>query len=303
MQPLLECVPNFSEGKNAEVVETLVREMSTVAGVSCLAHELDPAHHRCVITLAGDPAAVADAAFHGLRKAIGLIDLTKHSGEHRRMGAMDVCPFVPLGSADMELAVATAKQIGARIGEELAVPVFLYAKAAQREDRRILGNVRNKQFEGLQDLVGSDPDFAPDFGPDRLHPTAGAVGVGARTFLIAYNINLQTSDVAVAKAISKAVRERDGGLARVQAMGFFLDDRGVAQVSMNLLDYSVTSIRRVFDEVARLATEAGVGIEESELVGLVPEAALDSSTAAHIQLRGFDPDQQVVEARLKAAGI
>lgn len=303
MQPLLECVPNFSEGKNAEVVEALVREMSAVTGVNCLAHELDPAHHRCVITLAGDPSAVADAAFHGLRKAISLIDLTGHSGEHRRMGAMDVCPFVPLGSADMDLAVATAKQVGARIGEELAVPVFLYAKAAQREDRRILGNIRNKQFEGLQDLVGTDPDFTPDFGPDRLHPTAGAVGVGARTFLIAYNINLQTADVDVAKAISKAVRERDGGLARVQAMGFFLDDRGVAQVSMNLLDYSVTSIRRVFDEVARLATEAGVGIEESELVGLVPEAALDSSTATHIQLQGFDPDQQVVEARLKAAGI
>lgn len=303
MQPLLECVPNFSEGKNAELVETLVREMTGIAGVNCLAHELDAAHHRCVITLAGEPSAVADAAFHGLRQAIDLIDLTRHRGEHRRMGAMDVCPFVPLGTADMDLAVETARQVGARIGDELAIPVFLYAKAAQREDRRILGNIRNKQFEGLQDLVGQDPDYTPDFGPDRLHPTAGAVGVGARTFLIAYNVNLQTTDVDVAKAISKAVRERDGGLARVQAMGFFLDDRNMAQVSMNLLDYGVTAIRTVFDEVARLATEAGVGIEESELVGLVPQAALDSATAEHIQLRGFDPELQVVEARLKAAGI
>lgn len=303
MQPLLECVPNFSEGKDAGVVDSLVAEMAGVSGVSCLAHELDAAHHRCVVTLAGDPPAVAEAAFRGLRKAIDLIDLTRHQGEHRRMGAMDVCPFVPLGSADMELAVATAKSVGARIGEELELPVFLYAKAAQREDRRILGNIRNKQFEGLQDLVGVDPDYLPDFGPARLHPTAGAVGVGARTFLIAYNINLQSTDVDLAKAISKSVRERDGGLARVQAMGFFLDDRGMAQVSMNLLDYNVTSIRTVFDAVKGHADAAGVAIEESELVGLVPDAALDSETAAHIQLRGFDPEQQVVEARLKAAGI
>jgi glutamate formiminotransferase len=303
MQPLLECVPNFSDGKNAAVVDQLVAAMTSVTGVSCLAHELDGAHNRCVITLAGDPEAVGDAAFQGLAKAIGLIDLNQHVGEHRRMGAMDVCPFVPLGGADMDLAIATAKRVGERIGTELEVPVFLYAKAAQREDRRILGNVRNKQFEGLKDLVGSDPDYKPDFGPDQLHPTAGAVGVGARTFLIAYNINLKTADVAVAKAISKLVRERDGGLPRVQAMGFFLDDRNVAQVSMNLLDYNVTSIRRVFDEVAEKASEAGVEIEESELVGLVPESALDTETATHIQLRGFDPDLQVVEARLKAAGI
>jgi len=203
----------------------------------------------------------------------------------------------------MGLAVETARQVGARIGDELGVPVFLYAQAARREDRRILGNVRNKQFEGLQDLVGHDPDYLPDFGPDRLHPTAGAVGVGARTFLIAYNINLQTKDVEVAKTISKAVRERDGGLPRVQAMGFSLDDRELTQVSMNLLDYGVTSLRTVFNEVKRLSGYAGVGIEESELVGLVPQAALDSDTAEHIQLRGFDPEQQVVEARLKAAGI
>ena len=219
------------------------------------------------------------------------------------MGAMDVCPFVPLGSADMDLAVATAEKVGARIGQELEVPVFLYAKAARREERRILGNVRNKQFEGLKELVGADPEFAPDFGPAHLHPTAGAVGVGARTFLIAYNINLRTQDVAIAKAISKQVGERDGGLARVQAMGFYLDDRQMAQVSMNLLDYNVTSIRRVFDEVAAKAEAAGVAIEESELVGLVPAAAMDSETATHVKLQGFDQELQVVEARLKAAGI
>ena len=303
MKPLLECVPNFSEGKDPAVVDQLVAAMTAVSGVSCLAQELDAAHHRCVITLAGEPDAVGDAGFQGLRKALDLIDLNGHEGEHRRMGAMDVCPFVPLGSADMDLAIATAIQVGQRIGEELEVPVFLYANAAQREDRRILGNVRNKQFEGLQDLVGSDPSYAPDFGPKRMHPTAGAVGVGARTFLIAYNINLKTQDVDVAKAISKQVRERDGGLPKVQAMGFYLDDREMAQVSMNLLDYNITSIREVFDEVAAKVVEAGVEIEESELVGLVPDAALDSETVQHIQLRGFDPEQQVVEARLRAAGI
>jgi glutamate formiminotransferase / 5-formyltetrahydrofolate cyclo-ligase len=303
MQPLLECVPNFSDGKNAAVVEQLVAAMTSVTGVSCLSHELDSAHNRCVITLAGEPDAVGDAAFAGIGTAIRLIDLNEHVGEHRRMGAMDVCPFVPLGGADMDLAVAQARRVGERIGAELEVPVFLYAKAAQREDRRILGNVRNKQFEGLKDLVGVDPDYAPDFGPGHMHPTAGAVGVGARTFLIAYNINLKTTDVDIAKAISKQVRERDGGLPRVQAMGFFLDDRNVAQVSMNLLDHNVTSIRTVFDEVAARASQAGVEIEESELVGLVPRVALDTETATHIRLRGFDPDQQVVEARLQAAGI
>ncbi len=302
-KPLLECVPNFSEGKDAHKVQTLVETMEQVDGVSCLAHEMDRAHNRCVITLAGEPDAVAEAAFRGAAKAKELIDLRNHVGEHKRMGAMDVCPFTPLGSATMDLAVQTAQELAERIGTELELPVFLYGKAARRDDRRILGNVRNKQFEGLQDLVGSDPSYAPDFGPQRMHPTAGAVGVGARTFLIAYNINLETKDVDVAKAISKQVRERDGGLPRVQAMGFYLDDRKMAQVSMNLLDYEVTSIRTVFDTVADKAAAAGVEIEESELVGLVPQPALDQETAAHVLLRGFDPEAQVVEARLRAAGI
>lgn len=303
MKPFLECVPNFSEGKDASKVQALVETMASVDGVSCLADEMDSAHNRCVVTLAGEPDAVAEAAFRGAAKAKELIDLRHHVGEHKRMGAMDVCPFTPLGSATMELAVETAQRVGQRIGTELELPVFLYGAAARREERRILGNVRNKQFEGLMDLVGKDPDYEPDFGPNQMHPTAGAVGVGARTFLIAYNINLRSEDVDLAKAISKQVRERDGGLPRVQAMGFYLDDRKMAQVSMNLLDYQVTSIRTVFDTVAAKATAAGVEIEESELVGLVPGPALDEDTAAHIRLRGFDPKQQVVEERLKAAGI
>ena len=303
MKALLECVPNFSEGKDPSLVDRIVRKMTAVDGVSCLASELDSAHHRCVVTLAGEPDAVAEGVIAGMREALGLIDLNRHVGEHRRMGAMDVCPFVPLGGADMALAVQTAERVGARIGDELGLPVFLYGEAAKREDRRILGNVRNKQFEGLKDLVGTDPDFTPDFGPNQMHATAGAVGVGARTFLIAYNINLNTEDVGIAKAISKVIRERDGGLKRVQAMGFYLGELKMAQVSMNLLDYQITSIRQVFEAVLVEAEKAGVEIAESELVGLVPEPALDTETADYIRLRGFDPNEQVVEARLKAAGI
>ena len=278
----------------------LFRSMAAVPGAKVLGQEMDPSHNRCVITLAGPADAMADAAVRGAKEAIARIDLRTHKGEHKRMGAMDVCPFVPLGSATMADAVATAKSVGARIGRELALPVFLYAEACTREDRRVLGNVRNKEFEGLLPLVGTDPALAPDFGPARMHPTAGGVSVGARNFLIAYNINLATDNVQIAKDIAKAVREKDGGLKKVQAMGFFLDDKKCAQVSMNLLDFAVTSIRRVYDEVAARARAAGVEVLESELIGLAPAAALDAALAAHIRLPRFDPRTQVVEERLRS---
>ncbi|MFK7743084.1 MAG: glutamate formimidoyltransferase [Planctomycetota bacterium] len=295
---ILEFVPNFSEGKDQAVVDAIVAAMTAVPGVACLGSELDPSHNRAVVTLAGPPAAVADAAVIGAREAMQRIDLRKHQGEHKRMGAMDVCPFVPVGDATMDDAVATARAVAERIGDELSLPVFLYAEACRREDRRKLGNVRNKQFEGLRDLVGTDPDFAPDHGPAKLHNTAGAVGVGARKFLIAYNINLKTEDVAIAKDIAKAVREKDGGFAKVQGMGFFLDDKKLAQVSMNLLDFETTSIRTVFDRVAELAAAKGVEVAESELIGLAPAAAVDAELAEHIKLPSFDPAEQIVEAKL-----
>lgn len=301
--PLLEFVPNFSEGRDPAVVDALVRVMISVANAKCLGRELDHSHHRCVITMAGPADAMAEAAFQGAREALGRIDLRQHKGEHKRMGAMDVCPFVPLAGATMQDAVQTARRVGARLGRELGLPVFLYGEAATRESRRVLGSFRNKEFEGLRDLVGSDAEYQPDFGPAKLHPTAGAVAVGARNFLIAYNVNLKTDDVQVAKDIAKAVREKDGGLPRVQAMGFFLADLGLAQVSMNLLDYRTTSIRRVFDEVAARAAEKGVVVAESELVGLAPAAALDAATAQHVLLRDFDPREQIVETRLKALGV
>jgi glutamate formiminotransferase len=296
--PLLEFVPNFSEGRDRAVVDALVAAMTAVAGVRCLGAELDANHHRSVVTLAGPAPAVAEAAVRGAAAARERIDLRTHKGEHKRMGAMDVCPFVPLAGASMADAVATAREVGRRIGSELGLPVFLYAEACTRESRRVLGNVRNKEFEGLQALVGTDPEFVPDFGPSRLHATAGAVAVGARSFLIAYNVNLRTQDVQVAKDIAKAVREKDGGFKKVQAMGFFLDDKRLAQVSMNLLDFQVTSIRTVYDAVARMAGERGVEVAESELIGLAPAAALDAATARHIRLPAFDPAQQIVEARL-----
>ncbi|MBX3462317.1 MAG: glutamate formimidoyltransferase [Planctomycetes bacterium] len=302
MQPLLEFVPNFSEGKDRATVDALVAAMTSVAGVKCLGAELDASHHRSVVTLAGPAAAVAEAAVRGAREALRRIDLRRHKGEHKRMGAMDVCPFVPLAGATMRDAVATARAVGERIGRELELPVFLYAEACQRESRRKLGDFRNKEFEGLSQLVGTDPEFAPDFGPARLHPTGGAVAVGARRFLIAYNVNLRTTEVQVAKDIAKAVREKDGGFKAVQAMGFFLDDKGQSQVSMNLLDFETTSIRTVFDKVAALARARGVEVAESELVGLAPAAALDAATASHVRLPRFVPAEQIVEARLAALG-
>jgi len=300
--PLLELVPNFSEGRNRDVVDSIVAAMTAVPGVKCLGSELDASHNRAVVTLAGAANAIADAAVRGAAAAMEKIDLRGHKGEHKRMGAMDVCPFVPLAGATMADAVATAKAVGARIGKELGLPVFLYAEAATRESRRVLGNFRNKEFEGLMPLVSTDPEFAPDFGPAKLHATAGAVAVGARKFLIAYNVNLRTTDVQIAKDIAKAVREKDGGFKKVQGMGFFLDDKQLSQVSMNLLDYETTSIRTVFDAVAKMAKDRGVEVVESELIGLAPAAAIDAALAKHIRLPKFDPTEQIVEAKLKALG-
>jgi glutamate formiminotransferase len=302
MQGLLEFVPNFSEGKNRDVVDRIIAAMTAVPGVKCLGAELDGNHHRAVVTLAGPAGPIAEAAFRGAKEAMACIELRSHKGEHKRMGAMDVCPFVPLAGSTMADAVATARAVGARIGKELGLPVFLYAEACQRESRRILGNFRNKEFEGLMGLVGSDPEFAPDFGPAQMHATAGAVAVGARKFLIAYNVNLRTLDVQIAKDIAKAVREKDGGFKKVQAMGFFLDDKKLSQVSMNLLDYEVTSIRTVYDAVAKMASAKGVEVAESELIGLAPAAAIDAALAQHIRLPGFDPTVQVVERKLGVMG-
>ena len=235
---LLECVPNFSEGRRREVGDEIVAAVRAVSGARFLDFEMDPDHNRSVLTLVGEPAAVAEAAFAAARVAVERIDLNRHEGRHPRMGAVDVIPFIPIRDLTMEDAVRVARELGTRIGAELKVPVFLYEAAATRPDRRNLADIRKPQFEGLRDLLGKDPDRVPDFGPNAIHATAGCVAVGARRPLIAYNIDLESTDEKLAKRIAKKIRERDGGLPGIKALGLFIADRACAQVSINVCDFT-----------------------------------------------------------------
>ena len=298
LREIVECVPNFSEGRQPEVVDAIVAAATGAGAVKMLDREMDANHHRAVVTFAGPIREVERAAFAAVAAARERIDLNRHQGEHPRMGATDVLPFVPVRGASMEACVALARRVGRRIGEELAIPVFFYEEAATRPERRNLADVRAGEFEGLREKIGTDPARAPDFGPPHIHPTAGATAVGARFFLVAYNVNLASDDVKLAKAIAKKIRERDGGLKCVKALGFFLEDRKLAQVSMNLTNYQVTSIERVYAEIEGLARAAGVGILESELVGLAPRAALPDGVPARVKLAGFDPKKQILEELL-----
>jgi glutamate formiminotransferase / formiminotetrahydrofolate cyclodeaminase len=280
--PLVECVPNFSEGRDETTIAALRGAITGVPGVRLLDVQRDPAHHRSVFTFVAPPDAALEAAFRAARVARERIDLTKHQGEHPRMGATDVVPFVPVRDISMEQCVALAKRLGERVGKELDIPVYLYANAATRPERERLPDVRKGEFEGLKDLIGKDAARDPDFGPQRIHPTAGATAVGARAFLVAYNIYLDTADVAIAKDIAKKIRTSSGGLPGVQASGF--DVGGKAQVSMNLLDVDVTPPARVFAAVQEEARSRGVGILKSELVGLVPERAVWGAAEQHLKL-------------------
>jgi glutamate formiminotransferase len=296
---LVECVPNFSEGRRPEVLAPILAEIRAVAGVKLIDQSSDASHNRSVITFVGEGAACAEAAFRAISKAREVIDLTKHQGEHPRIGATDVVPFVPLEGATMDECIALAHALGARVGRELAIPVYFYESAARSPARRNLPDVRNIGFEKLREAVASDPTRTPDEGPKTaLHPTAGATVIGARQFLIAFNINLTSEDVALAKSIAKAIRERDGGLKGIKAMGFAIDAPKCAQVSMNVCDFRSTGLERVYAEVEKLARAAGVEILESELVGLAPRAALPAGAAERIRLRGFDPKKQIIEELL-----
>jgi len=297
MVEVIECVPNFSEGRRKEVVDAIVAAIMSAPGVKLLGKEMDPNHNRAVVTFIGPRLAVAEAAFRGAEKAVELIDMNVHKGEHPRIGALDVCPFVPIAGATMDDCVALARSVGRRIAEELGVPVYLYAEAATRPDRRRLPDIRRGEYEGLKEEIGTNPDRKPDFGPARLHPTAGATVVGARPVLIAWNVNLATKDVGLARRIAKAIRESSGGFPAVQAKGFELADRGLVQVSMNMLDYRKTSLVRVFEEIRKLAAQEGVEIADSEIVGQVPLAPLLEASRAHFRLTGFD-DAQILELRL-----
>ncbi len=296
---IVECVPNFSEGRRPEVVDAIVAAIVGAGAVKVLDRETDANHHRAVVTFAGAIGEVEKAAFAGAATARELIDLNGHKGEHPRMGATDVLPFVPVRGVTMESCVALARRVGRRIGGELEIPVFFYEEAATRPERRNLADVRSGEFEGLREKIGSDPARLPDFGPPRIHPTAGAIAVGARFFLVAYNVNLKSDDVKLAKSIARQIRERDGGMKSVKALGFFLEDRRIAQVSMNLTNYNVTSIEAAYGAIEGIARAAGVEILESELVGLAPRAALPPGVAERVKLAGFDPKKQVLEELLR----
>ena len=296
---LIECVPNFSEGRRPEVVAAIRDAITGVKGAHVLDTSADASHNRCVITFVAPIEVVADAAFAGIREALRLIDLTSHSGEHPRMGATDVVPFIPLEGATMEDCVALARTLGARVGRELGIPVFLYERSATRSDRENLADVRRGEFEGLRTDIGTTPHRTPDYGPSAVHATAGAVAIGARPFLVAYNVYLGgAANMPVAKEVAKAVRGSSGGLRYVKAMAFEVD--GQAQVSMNLVDTSKTPLHRVFDMVRMEAEALGVSPTWSEIVGLVPERVLFDAAARHIQLRGFSPEM-VLERKVRDA--
>ena len=297
MADIVECVPNFSEGRRKEVVDAIAKSIASVPGVRLLDTEMDPNHNRCVITFVGDRNAVAEAAFQGAKSAVARIDMNNHRGEHPRVGALDVLPFVPISGVTMDDCVALAKSVGKRIADELQVPVYLYEAAATRPDRKALPDVRRGEFEGLRVAIETDPERKPDFGPAKLHPTAGACIVGARPVLIAWNVNLGTKDVTVAKRIAKAIRESDGGLPAVRAKGFELAYRGLVQVSMNMTDYRKTSLVQVFDTIRELATKEHVEIVESEIIGLVPLDAVLVGATQYFKLARFHREQ-VLEARL-----
>src|SRR5713101_5699149 len=300
MKRLIECVPNFSEGRDPAKVDAIVGAMSSVPGVYVLDREMDADHNRCVVTLAGEPDAVAEAALLGAGKAMELIDLTKHAGAHPRVGATDVLPFIPIDGVTIEDCVALARRVGEEIWKRYRIPIFFYEAAATKPGRVNLENVRRGQFEGLREELKKNHERQPDVGEPKLHPTAGVTVVGARKFLIAYNVNLNTTDVSIANKIAKAIRYSSGGLRYVKSMGVDLKGRNLAQVSINLTDFEQTPMHRVYEMVKREAERYGVMPVGSEIVGLIPKKAIEMAADFFLQLENFSPEQ-VLENRLAAA--
>jgi glutamate formiminotransferase len=295
MDQIIECVPNFSEGRRVQVVDEIVNAMS-IDGVKVLDREMDADHHRSVITLAGEPGAIEDAAFRGIATAARLIDLDAHRGEHPRIGATDVVPFVPVRGITMDDCIAMARRLGERVARELDIPVYLYERAATRPERCDLAYIRRGEYEALKQEIATNPDRAPDFGPKRVGK-AGATVIGARPYLIAYNVNLATSDLKIAKEIAATIREKNGGLKSVKAKGFMLKEKNVAQVSMNLTDFTVTGMLTAFNAVQAEADKRGVQVLESELIGLVPLEALTQLASHALKLPALSA-HQVVEIKV-----
>ncbi len=296
--PIIECVANCSEGRNAETIRALANAIEQVKGVCLLDRHEDTDHHRCVFTFAGSSDAVAQAAFELVKTANELIHLSHHEGQHPRIGATDVLPFIPMDGATMSQCVALAKRVGKRVGDELGIPVFLYEEASDQSYRKRLEDIRRGGLPGLALRMKSDPAWTPDFGPSNLHPTAGAIVIGARPPLIAYNILLNTSDLAIVQAIAKTIRTSGGGLPSVKALAMELKTKGLAQVSMNLTNYRQTPLHVVFEAVKAEAGKRGVSIVSSELVGLIPQEAFNQ--AAAYDLKWDSPaSEHILESRLR----
>jgi glutamate formiminotransferase len=296
--PIIECIPNVSEGRRADVIDGIASAIRAVPGVRLLDHSSDAAHNRSVFTMAGDAASLKAAVLALYARAVPAIDLRTHKGEHPRLGAVDVVPFVPIEGATMTDCVALAKDVAAEVASRFKIPIYLYEDAASDPARRNLEDIRRGEFEGLAAKMAS-PGWGPDFGPSAPHSSAGASVIGARMPLIAYNINLNTDRLDVAKKIAAAIRHSNGGFRYVKAAGFELKDRGIVQVSMNLTNYEKTPIFRVFETVKREAERYGVSILESEIVGLVPAGALNAAAEFYLQIADFKPDAQVLEAKLR----
>ncbi|RKX44631.1 MAG: glutamate formimidoyltransferase [Thermotogae bacterium] len=297
MKKIVECVPNFSEGRRKEIIEEIIDQVRKRKDVKLLDYSSDPDHNRTDVTFIGEPQSVKEAALDLAIKCVELIDMNKHKGEHPRMGAIDVVPFIPVYNVTMEECVKLAHEFAKEFSEKTGVPCFMYEEAATRPDRKNLADVRRGEFEGLKEAIGKDPDKVPDYGPNKIHPTAGATAVGARFFLVAFNVNLGTSDINIAKKIAKAVRHSSGGYRYVKAMGFEIKERGIVQVSMNLTNYQKTPIFRVFETIKNEAERYGVPVIGSEIVGLVPLEALIMVADHYLRLENFSIDQ-VLEKRL-----
>ena len=297
MAKLMECIPNISEGRRPELVNEFADIVRAVPGVTLIDYSSDASHNRSVFTFLGDPDQVMEAAFRFAKHAVEKIDLRVHEGEHPRMGAVDVIPFVPIRDMDMAECVELSKKLGERLANELELPVFLYEESASAPHRKNLAAIRKGQFEGMAEKVLED-QWHPDFGGNRIHPSAGVVAVGARQPLIAFNINLDTPDVSIAKKIAKIIREKDGGFRAVKALGVMLEDRNIAQVSINMCDYKQTPLYRVLEFVRFEAARYGVHVVGTEIIGLAPMMAFVDAADYYLQIEKFDAFKQVLECHL-----
>ncbi len=297
--PLVECVPNFSEGKREEVVQQIVDAIKKAGKITLLDSRMDPDHNRAVVTFIGEPNECLKAAFAGCKKATELIDMNEHKGEHNRFGATDVIPFIPVSDVSLEECVDLAQKLGEKLAKELKIPVYLYGAAASKPEREVLQKFRTKtfQYEQLKEEIATDDQYIPDFGDRETHPTAGATIIGARNFLVAYNVYLNTDDMSIAKTIAKNIRHSGGGLRYIQAGAMEITERKCVQVSMNITDYKGTPLHRVFDMVKREAERFGVAVTESEIYGMVPMDALIDAAESYLQLNKFDRDQ-IIEKKL-----